>query len=147
MGLLLFTIHFNDVHTPLQSTSIITYADDTVIFTAAKDLESIQTHLSEDCHNLSSWFRDNELVLNLKKGKTECMIFGTAKRLNALNGRQLALTVNGTLINTTSSYKYLGVNLDSSLNLESHFDKMYKRATGRFNLLRRIRPSIDKSSA
>ena len=147
LGPLLFTIHFNDVHTPLQSTSIIIYADDTVIFTAAKDLESIQRHLSEDCHNLSSWFRDNELVLNLKKGKTECMIFGTAKRLNALNGRQLALTVNGTLINTTSSYKYLGVNLDSSLNLESHFDKMYKRAAGRFNLLRRIRPLIDKSSA
>ena len=74
------------------------------------------------------------------------MIFGTAKRLNALNGRQLALTVNGTLINTKSSYKSLGVNLDSSLNLESHFDKMYKTAAGRFNLLRRIRPLIDKSS-
>ena len=119
----LLTIHLNDLHKPLQSTSIITYwyADDTVIFTAAKDLESIQRHLrSEDCDNLCSWFRDNELVLNLKKGKNECMIFSTAKRFNALNGRQLALTVNGTLINTTSSYKYLGINLDSSLNLESH---------------------------
>ena len=137
LGPLLFTIHFNDVHTPLQTTSIITYANDTVIFTAAKDLESIQRRLSEVCHNLASWCL----------GKTECMIFGTVKRLNALNGRQLALTVNGTLINTTSSYKYLGVNLDSSLNLESHFDKMYKRAAGRFNLLRRIRPLIDKSSA
>ena len=42
---------------------------------------------------------------------------------------------------------YLRVNLDSSLNLESHFDKMYKRAAGRFNLLKRIRPLIDKSSA
>ena len=71
LGPLLFTIHFNDVHTPLQTTSIITYADDTVIFTAAKDLKSIQRRLSEDCHNLSSWFRDNELVLNLKKGKTD----------------------------------------------------------------------------
>ena len=89
----MFTIHFNDVHSPIQSTSVITYANDTVILTAAKDLESIQRHLSQDCHNLSSWFRDNELVLNLRKGKTECMIFGTAKRLNALNGRQLALTV------------------------------------------------------
>ena len=52
------------------------------------------------------------------------MIFGTAKRLNALNGRQLALTVNGTLINTTD--KYFGVNVDSSLNLESHFSKCTK---------------------
>jgi len=124
LGPLLFTIHFNDVHTHLQTTSIITYADDTVIFTATKDLESIQKYLSEDCRNLSSWFCDNELVLNLKKGKTECMIFGTAKRLHALNGRQLALSVNGTLINNTSSYKYLNGNLDSSLNLESHFDKI-----------------------
>ena len=41
----------------------------------------------------------------------------------------------------------MGVNLDSSLHLESHFDKMYKRAAGRFNLLRRIRPLIDKSTA
>ena len=112
------------MHTHLQTTSIITYADDTVIFTATKDLESIQKYLSEDCRNLSSWFCDNELVLNLKKGKTECMIFGTAKRLHALNGRQLALSVNGTLINNTSSYKYLNGNLDSSLNLESHFDKI-----------------------
>ena len=45
------------------------------------------------------------------------MNYGIAKRLNALNGRQLALSINGTLINTTSSHKYLGVNLDSSLNL------------------------------
>jgi len=87
LGLLVFSIHFNDVHTPLQGTSIITYADDTVILMAAKDLASIQKHLSEDCHNLSAWFLDNELVLNLKKGKTECMIFGSAKRPNALNGR------------------------------------------------------------
>ena len=137
LGPLLFTIHFNDVHTPLQSTSVITYADDTVLFTAAKDLESIQRHLSEDCHNLSFGFVIMSLsLINLKKGKTESMIFGTAKRLNALNGRQLALTLNETLINTTSSYKYFGVNVDSSLNLESHFDKMYKRAAGRFNLLR-----------
>ena len=75
------------------------------------------------------------------------MIFGTAKRLNALNGRKLALSLNGTLIKTTSSYKYLGVNLDSSLNLKLHFEKMYKRTAGRFNLLRRIRPLIDKTSA
>ena len=69
LGPLLFTIHFNDVHTPLQSTPIITYADDTVIFMAAKDLDTIQRSLNEDVNNLFSWFRDNELVLNLKKGQ------------------------------------------------------------------------------
>ena len=56
----------------------------TVIFTAAKDLEFIEKHVSEDCPNLLSWFRVNELVFYLKKGKTECMIFGTAKRLKEI---------------------------------------------------------------
>ena len=69
LGPLLFTIHFNVVHTPFQSSSIITNAVDTVIFMDAKDLKSIQRHLSEDCYNLSSWFRDNELVLDLKNAK------------------------------------------------------------------------------
>lgn len=146
MGPLLFAIHFNDVHMPLQSSSIITYADDTVIFTAGKDLDIIQRRVNEDLDNMSYWFRDNELVLNLKKGKTECML-GTAKRLNSLSSRELSITINGTLINNTSSYKYLGVNLDPSLNLGLYFEKMYKRAAGIVILLRRIRPLIDTSSA
>ena len=59
-------------------------------------------------------------------GKTDSMVFGTAKRLNVLNGRQLALPVNETLINTTSSYEYLGVTLDSSLNLKHILIKCMK---------------------
>ena len=75
-------------------------------------------------------------------GNPECMIFAAAKRLNTLNGRQLALSVNG-----THQPKSLGVNVDSSSNLESQFDKMYKRAAGRFNLIRSIWLLIDNSSA
>jgi len=37
----------------------------------------IQSNLSQDLDNLSNWFRDNELIFNLKKGKSEVMLFGT----------------------------------------------------------------------
>ena len=84
--------------------------------------------------------------MNLKKGKTEAMLFGTAKRLNILHGAQLETTVNGSTINSTTDYKYLGVYLNSTLNLSTHFDKIYKKAAGRVNLLRRIRSSIDMYS-
>lgn len=84
--------------------------------------------------------------MNLKKGKTEAMLFGTAKRLNILHGAQLETTVNGSTINSTTDYKYLGVYLNSTLNLSTHFDKIYKKADGRVNLLRRIRSSIDMYS-
>ena len=46
-----------------------------------------------------------------------------------------------------TNYKYLGVHLDPTMNLDSHFNKTYKTASGRVNLLRRIRSNIDTLSA
>ena len=146
-GPLLFLIFFNDVHSPLRHCKILTYADDTVIFTSSNDIDAIQDSLSQDLDNLFNWFRDNELVFNLKKGKTEVMLFGTGKRLNLLQGCQVKLSVNGAPINTTTCYKYLGVHLDPTLNFETHFRKIYKKAAGRVNLLRHIRSNIDSFSA
>ena len=146
LGPILFIIFFNDVHKPLQHSKIITYADDSVIYTSSKDIDTIQRSLSEDMNNLCEWFKDNELIINLKKDKTESMLFGTAKRIN-LQDKELKLSANGSLINNTSTYKYLGVHLDSSLNLASHFDRIYKKAATRINLLRSIRPLIDQKCA
>ena len=74
------------MHSPLRHCKILSYADDTVIFTSSNDIDAIQDSLSQDLDNLSNWFRDNELFFNLKKGKTEVMLFGTGKRLNLLQG-------------------------------------------------------------
>ena len=71
LGPLLFLICFNDVHSPLRHCKIVTYVDDTVIFTSSSDIVVIKSNLSQDLHNLSNWFRDNELIFNLKKGKSE----------------------------------------------------------------------------
>ena len=80
-------------------------------------------------------------------GKTEVMLFGTSKRLNLFHDRLVILLVNGSPVNTITCYKYLGVHLDPTLNFETHFHKIYKKAAGRVNLLRRIRSSIDNFSA
>ena len=144
-GALLFLIFFNDVHTPLRHCKIITYADDIEIFTSSSDIDVIQGNLSQDVENLTYWFCDNEFIFSLKKGKSEVMLFGT--RLNLFQGCQVKLSVNGSPINTITSYKYLGVHLDSTLNFDTHFHKMYWKAAARMDLLRRIRSSIDTFSA
>jgi len=147
LGPLLFLIFFNDVHSPLCHCKIITYADVTVIFTSSSDIDAIQSSLSQDLDNLSNWFCDNELIFNLKKGKSEVLLFGTGKRLNLFQGCQVKFSVNGFPINTTTCYKYLGMHLDPTLNFETHFQKNYKKAAGRVNLLRCIRSSIDTFTA
>ena len=90
----------------------------------------IQSNLSEDLDNLSNWFRDNELIFNLKKGKSEVMLFGTGKRLNLRQGCQVKLSVNDSPINTTTCYKYLGVHLDPTLILKRIFKKCTRRQHG-----------------
>ena len=58
------------------------YADDTVLHYAHKEVSIIEEELTEDLSRLSEWFEQNELIVNLKKGTTECMLFGTGKNLS-----------------------------------------------------------------
>ena len=144
---LLYLIHFNDANRTLKHAKVITYAYDTVIFTSSSDFYVVENHLNDDVQSLAAWFSENELIMNLKRGKSEAMLFGTSKRINLVNGRQLNIQVDGTCINCTTSYKYLGVALDPSRNFESHFNTIFKKAARRVNLLRRIRSSIDSATA
>ena len=89
LGPLLFLIFFDDVQTPLRHCKIISYADDTVIFTSSRDIDVIQSNLSQNLDYLSYWFRDNKLLFSLKMGKSEVMLFGTGKRLNLFQGCQV----------------------------------------------------------
>ena len=45
------------------------FADDTVIYYAHKEVNVIEERLTEDLSRLSKWFEQNELIVNLKKGK------------------------------------------------------------------------------
>ena len=49
-------------------------------------------------------------------------------------------------MNTTTSYKYLGVHLQLTLHFDTHFHEMYKKGTARMNLFACIRSSIDTFS-
>ena len=132
LGPILSLIHFNDVHDHINHSDIITYADDTVLFTSAKHISVIQNNLNKDIDNLSSWFRDNELVINLKNGKTECMLFGTGKRLGILPENNLVMKIGQSIINSTNSYNYFGTELAPTLLFNTYFDKIYKKASGSF---------------
>ena len=146
LGPLLFLIFFNDITECVQNAEIIKYADDTVLFFPAKDLRTIEVNLSHDIERIATWFEENELIINLKKGKSEVMLFGTSQKLSKLRDT-LQISYRGSCINVTSHYKYLGVDIDSTLNLNSHFDRTYKKATGRLKLLGKLRGQLDEKSA
>jgi hypothetical protein len=146
LGPLLFLIFFNDITDTIANSKIIKYADDTVIYVADKDIDEISRKLSDDMKFIGEWLDENDLILNLNKGKTEALLFGTAQRIKRSDGH-LTIGYKYATINTTNEYKYLGVLIDASLNLNSHFEKSFKRAADRLCLLRKMRAYLDEKAS
>ncbi len=76
---------------------------------------------------------DNNLIMNLKKGKTEFGMYGTSQKLS----RQPSchIKIEGTDINQSNSYEYLGITLDHHLSLQQQINKIYKKTSSRLKLL------------
>ena len=115
------------------------YADDTVIYCGGKSIQTIEMKLTQD-------LEENELVVNLKKGKTEVMLFGTAMRLS-LHNHQLGLKFCGILINNTETYMYLGHIVNKSLTLWENFDRAYKKCCNQLKLLSKLCYLINSNAA
>ena len=119
------------------------YADDTVVYV---EKEKVEEFLNADLQQVASYFDENELFINLRKGKTEAMIFGTGKRLSKTN-KHLDVSFRQQQIKNVSEYKYSGNIVDQHLNFNQHFEKVYKKASGRLKLLRRLRSYLTVESA
>lgn len=83
------------------------YADETVIYIAGKNIQSIESALKKELESISRYFNNNQLVINMNIGKTEVMLFGTPKRI-ATQPRSLQVKYKNQLIHNTNSYTYLG---------------------------------------
>ena len=145
LGPTLFLLHLDDIDRCLCHCKIVKYADDTVIYATEKDSEPIQKKLNVDISKVYNWLTSNDLSLNLKNGKTETTIFGTSPRIKKTT--PLDIKINGTRLNQTTSYKYLGVHLDSTLALNEIFKSKYKKLSSRLRLLSKLRPNLTFQAA
>ena len=64
------------------------------------------SQLDEDVKNLSSWFEENELLINLKPGKTVLLPFCTSQRIvkTSKNFEVKLINSNDQYIEETKSY-------------------------------------------
>ncbi|CAB3977617.1 Hypothetical predicted protein [Paramuricea clavata] len=144
LGPLMFVVSINDLDIALKNTKLILYADDTVVYYSGKMSEEIIKILNDDLQELDKWFKKNNLVINMKKGKTEFVLYGTAKRIviQQSSGEQINVTICGENVNQSASYDYLGVTLDSKLTFTEYLQKLYKKGSMRLKLLSTVCESI-----
>ena len=62
---------------------MIQCADDSVLYVADKKCEEIEKKLNSDLEQIANWLIKNNLVVNLKKSKTHCVLCGTHQKTSA----------------------------------------------------------------
>ena len=78
LGPLLFLLYVNDMEYAVIC-KLLLYADDSDLLVSGKDVNRIETILSNELQNVSNWLVDNKLSLHL--GKTKSILFGSKIKL------------------------------------------------------------------
>ena len=145
LGRLLFLLLINGLINSVKYCTIQMYADETVIYMSNNNISVIEQTLTSEMNNVSNWLNKNRLIVNLKKDKTESLLFGIAKRLSSKNPLQMYM--NEELINVADGYKYLGVWLDSTWNMNEHLLRVLRKVNAQIKLLSRVHDSLSVFAA
>ena len=109
LGPLLFLCYVNDMVISIDPDCKMLYADDSTILFSHRDPDQIANKLGKVLESCSDWLVDNKLSLHL--GKTECILFGSKRKLKKVKDFKVACYDHK--IEPTTSVKYLGLNIDN----------------------------------
>lgn len=113
LGPLLFLYYVNDMSASVGSDcKLLLYADDIAILFSDENPDIISSKLSKELQSCNKWLVDNKLSLHL--GKTECILFGTKRKLKKI--KEFSVTCNNHTILAQNSVKYLGIQIDQFLS-------------------------------
>ncbi len=117
---LLYSLYTHDCVSSHSSTSIIKFADETVVLGFINNDD--EAAYLEEVERLTSWCQDNCLSLNVSKTKE--LIVDFRKRQQR---PYTPLMISGTPVERVSSFKYLGVNISEDLTWTTHIQTQVKK--------------------
>ncbi len=129
---LLYSLYTHDCVSSHSSTSIVKFADDTVVLGLVSNND--EAAYLDEVERLTSWCQDNCLSLNVSKTKE--LIVDFRKRQQQ---PYTPLMISGTPVERMSSFKYLGVNISEDLTWTAHIQTQIKKARQRLYHLRQLR--------
>ena len=139
LGPLLFLLYINDLPDCLDKTTPCLYADDTQIFSAAKDLEKLTENINHDMNKLREWLIRNKL--HHHPTKTKVMYIGSRHNLKIMND-DLPVVINNQLVPRERSFTCLGVKLDETLEWNEHIEVICKKVAAGIGMMKRIKPFV-----
>lgn len=138
LGPTLFNLYMYDLPTH-NNLNCIQFADDTTFYVTHKNPNQIQNYFNTLLVILNQFFSNWKLILN--HTKTEFInILGMAKDTNPTlrrRARNIKISLNGNVINHSSSIRLLGLHLQTNNRFNKHITKRLDKARmAKFHLMR-----------
>lgn len=134
LGPLLFILYINDLSISIND-NIILFADDTAAIYDNINNELLTECINRSLFNLTQWFNDNSLKLNLEK--TQYITFGKYGSLN----HNLVLPDFGA-IHFSEVVKFLGIHIDNNLSWKQHIDYLVNIVNKYIFLIRSLNKTV-----
>ena len=127
----------------VKNCKIAMYADDTVLYLSHPDFEVASRELQEDLDSLNKWCLENNILANTDK--TKLMVFGSPSILKKIP--PLEIKLGSTPVKEVTSYKYLGVTLDTHLNFNLQASKIVNIFSSKLKQFQRMRGFLSTRAA
>ncbi|KAK3575632.1 hypothetical protein QTP86_031588, partial [Hemibagrus guttatus] len=121
---LLYSLYMYDCVATTNCTTVIKFADDTVVVGLISD--NNETAYLEEIRNLENWCQRNNLLLNVSKTKELIVDFSTKQERNYQTPM-----IKKSPVERVDSFRYLGVHITQDLSWSCHINTMVKKARQR----------------
>ena len=142
LGPTLFSIYINNIACSVKDASIHLYADDTVLYAVGPTPDAVLTSLQDSFRNLQQALSTLHLLLN--SNKTKVMWF--SRKGSAPFLPQEIKTLDGTVLDQVTEYKYLGIWLDNTLSFSHHINKLQSKIKCKLGFLYRMRSTFTSAA-
>ena len=128
--------YINDIVNAKGSLKINMYADDCILFKTGNDWNAMSDSIQHDLNNIHEWCERNRLKLSTSKSK--CLLFGSKEKLSKVDYNN-KLSLSTVQLNCVNSYRYLGITLDSRMDLTELLSGVKKTINHHLFKLRKLR--------
>ena len=143
---LLFLVYINDLPCAVKNSTTSMYADDTTLFFRSKNIDDLNEAINSDLRDLDSWLSGNKLSLNV--AKTQGMLICTKNKQRSLEStsESLCLKIRDNDLALVEKTKYLGVQVDNSLDWKEHIKSVSAKVSRAVGLLKYAKRFLPQNS-
>ena len=121
------------------------YADDVVFYVSHQSHRTACSLLQEDATLVYNWFSASGLCINTDK--TKIISFGSGKKDTRCNNNTINISMGGNALSICEDYEYLGIHIDSNLNLDKMVSRTVSTSSCRLSMFGRLRDGMSKKVA